>query len=141
MEEKLRQYLAKNKINYETHFHSPVFTVAESKKLRLRIEGVTETKNLFVKNPPLKWRACRVLEHPENQLRREGSRSLKDETPEFFLICMYAHKRLDLSGLKNKLKAKKHLTFATTEELRVHLKVSPGSVSIFSMINANEVTL
>ena len=66
---------------------------------------------------------------------------LKDEGNKFFLVCMDAFKRLDLKILKEKLNAQKKLTFASSEELKKHLNLSPGSVSILGMIYSKYVVL
>ncbi len=66
---------------------------------------------------------------------------LKDEANNFYLICMYANKRLDLKLLKKKLKARDKLSLASPEQLKEHLNLTPGSVSIFGMIHAKNVSL
>jgi Ala-tRNA(Pro) deacylase len=112
MDEVLKKFLDANHVEYQTHLHPPVFTVEESKKLK-KIPGVLDSKNLF----------------------------LKDEAGNFYLVCMYAHEKLNLKNLKEKIHAVKKLTFCSSEELKQHLNVSPGSVSIFSMIYAKDVML
>src|SRR3989338_133715 len=113
MDKNLEEYLKKHEIAYKTHNHPPVFTVEEHHKLQIKTPGVLHTKNLF----------------------------LKDENKKFFLVCMYADKRLNLKSLKEKLNAKKKLTFGSPEELKEHLNSTPGSVSLFGMIYAKNVTL
>ncbi len=113
MDQTLKTYLANHGIKYKTHSHQPIFTVAQSLESNAEIPGVFHTKNLF----------------------------LKDEAGSFYLVCMYAHKKLNLKDLKNKLKAKKKIQFASQEELKAQLNVSPGSVSIFSAIYAKKITL
>ena len=113
MDKNLLSFLENHKIKYKIHLHPPVFTVAESKKLNAEIPGVFHTKNLF----------------------------LKDEANNFFLVCMDAHKMLDLKSLKDKINALKKLRFASEQELRENLNVSPGSVSIFAMIYSKNVSL
>lgn len=113
MDKYLLEYLNKHKINYKIHKHSAVFTVEQSKSLKAEILGVFHTKNLF----------------------------LKDEANNFYLICMNAHKRLDLKNLKQQLNAKKKLYFASEKELKENLNLTPGSVSIFGMIYARNVFL
>ena len=113
MDKNLKIYFEKYGISYKVHNHPPVFKVAESLKLKGEISEVLHTKNLF----------------------------LKDEKNNFYLVCLYAHKRLNLKFLKEKLQAAKKLEFASEKELKEHLNVSPGSVSIFSMIYAKNITL
>lgn len=109
MDSKLKHYLEKHNIQYKIHEHPAVFTVAEHSKLIEKIpEKVMHTKTLF----------------------------LKDENNNFYLIGMYAHKRLDLKKLKEKLYINKKICFASPEQLKEKLNLTPGSVSIFGMINA-----
>ncbi len=113
MDKNLLAYLDNRGIKYKIHSHPAVFTVAESRALNAEIPGTFHTKNLF----------------------------LKDEANNFFLVCMDARQRADLKYLKEKLQAKKKLYFASEFELKEHLKVTPGSVSIFSMVYAKKTTL
>ncbi len=111
MDKALKDYLEKNKISYVVHNHPAVFTVEESRSLKKEIPGL-HTKNLF----------------------------LKDDKSRFYLVCMPAEKRLDIKLLRKYLQVNK-LHFASPEELRSHLNLAPGSVSIFGMINAKSVKL
>src|SRR3989344_3184998 len=113
MGKQLEKYLKKYDIKYKIHEHPAVFTVEESKRVIKSMPDVLHTKNLF----------------------------LKDEGNKFFLVCMDAFKRLDLKILKEKLNAQKKLTFASSEELKKHLNLSPGSVSILGMIYSKYVVL
>ena len=112
MDKLLENYLGKHNIKYKPHEHPPIFTVEESKKLK-QLPGVTPTKNLF----------------------------LRDEAHNLYLVCMYAYKKPDLKNLKEKINAVKKLTFASSVELKEHLNLTPGSVSIFGMIHAKNVKL
>jgi Ala-tRNA(Pro) deacylase len=113
MDPKLITYLKKHNIKYTLHKHLPVFTVAQNTSLKHNISDALHTKNLFLK----------------------GTKS------HFFLVSMYANKKLNLKKLKESINAVKKLSFATHLELEEHLKVKPGSVSIFSMIHAKSVEL
>jgi len=113
VEQTLKTYLEKCSIAYTEHKHPAVFTVEESMKLKEQLPNILHTKNLF----------------------------LKDENKKFFLVSMFAHKRLDLKSLAKKLHAKKKLSFASAEQLKEKLNLTPGSVSIFGMIHATEVYL
>ena len=108
MHKKLLSFLQKNKINFYEHKHPAVFTVKESKKIKNDIPGL-HCKCLF----------------------------LKDEKNEFYLIGMSAEKRLDTKKLRKYLKVRK-LHFANESDLLEMLKLKPGSVSIFGMINCTK---
>lgn len=115
MDANLKAYFEKQNIEYKIHEHQAVFTVAEHSKLIDKMPNILHTKTLF----------------------------LKDEGNNFYLVGMYAYKRLDLKDLKKKLNAKKKLSFASPEQLKEKLNLIPGSVSIFGMIYAkpNSVSL
>ena len=78
MEKKLKQYLEKYNIEYKVHEHQAVFTVEESKRIKMNYNGM-HTKSLF----------------------------LKSEEGNFYLVCMSAEKRLNLKFLRKYLKTKK----------------------------------
>lgn len=105
MDKKLKDYLDKNEIKYKLHKHIAVFRVIESKKIDEKIPGL-HCKTLF----------------------------LKDNNENFYLVGMPAEKRLNTKQLRKHLGVRK-LYFASSEELLEKLKVVPGSVSIFGMIN------
>ena len=111
MDQNLKQYLRKHNIQYKFHEHPAVFTVEESKILKKDIPGL-HTKSLF----------------------------LKDDKARFYLVCMLADKRLDIKSLRKSLSLQK-LHFASPEELKSELNLTPGSVSIFGMIYAKSTKL
>jgi Ala-tRNA(Pro) deacylase len=111
MDSTLKQYLETNNIKYKLHKHPAVFTVEEHKNAKLPIPGM-HTKSLF----------------------------LKDTNNKFYLICMPGEKRLDIKFLKTRFSAKK-FEFCSPEELLQELHVTPGSVSIFTMIYAKKTIL
>lgn len=111
MDQNLKLHLEKHNIEYKIYNHPPVFTVAQSKSIKIQIPGI-HTKCLF----------------------------LKDENKQFYLICLPGEKRLNTKELKHKLNIKE-LNFANQEELKQHLNIIPGSVSLFCMIYANKVFL
>lgn len=111
MDNQLKKYLEEREIKYKIHYHPAVFTVSESKKLKQFYTG-KHTKSLF----------------------------LKDENERFYLVSMEAEKRLDIKKLKSYLKVK-DLQFGSPEELKNHLNITPGSVSIFNLIYSNSVLL
>ena len=106
MDERLKQYFEKNKIEYTLYSHPAVFTVEESNKIGMPYKGL-HTKSLF----------------------------LRDENKNYYLVSMESDKRLDIKYLQLFLKVKK-LKFASPLELKEILKISPGSVSVFCIINA-----
>jgi Ala-tRNA(Pro) deacylase len=105
MDRKLIEYFEKNGIEYEEFEHPAVFTVEESQELKKEIPGL-HCKCLF----------------------------LKTDKREFYLIGMPANKRLDIKGLRKKLRVRK-LHFGSEEELFDKLGLKPGSVSIFGLVN------
>lgn len=111
MDQNLKSYLEKHHIAYQVYEHPAVFTVAESKSIKIQIPGI-HTKCLF----------------------------LKDENGQFYLIALPAEKRLNTKELKQKLNIKE-LKFANQVELKQHLNITPGSVSLFCMIYAKKVFL
>jgi len=111
MDPKLESYLKKYNINYVKYDHPAVFTVQESNNVNLNLKCL-HAKSLF----------------------------LKDEKGRFYLVCMEANKRLDMKFLQKHLNVSK-LRFASPEELKKELKLTPGSVSIFGMIYPQNVKL
>ena len=111
MDKKLEEHLGSNKVSYKLHEHPAVFTVAESRKIIMK-KDYFHTKSLF----------------------------LRDDKNNYYLVCMPADKRLDISFLRKHLNLEK-LYFASPVELKQELNLSPGSVSIFGMINAKNTIL
>lgn len=109
MDEVLKKYLEKFNICYKIHEHPATFTVAESLKIDKNIPGL-HCKTLF----------------------------LKDEKNHFYLIGLRATKRLDIKNLQNNLQVKK-LKFSSEEELYSNLKIKPGNVSIFNLMNSQNL--
>jgi Ala-tRNA(Pro) deacylase len=101
-------------IKYEIFDHPAVFTVEEARKIK--IDGdFGESKNLFLRN-------------------KKGDKH--------YLVVMGAFKPLDLKKL-GEIIGEKNLSFASPDRLLKHLKLTPGSVSPFGLINDTnkEVTL
>ena len=111
MEKLLEKYLNEHKIAYIKHLHPAVFTVVESNSVIKNFHGV-RAKNLF----------------------------LKDDSKNFYLVCLPVDKRLNMKQLQIYLGVPK-LHFGSPEELKSELNVTPGSVSIFCMIYSNSVCL
>ncbi len=110
MNSALEAYFKTHDIQYQEYKHKAVFTVEESRELKKKIPCLS-AKCLF----------------------------LKSDNGNFYLVAMGAEKRLDIKSLQKKLEVKK-IRFASVEELKSELDLTPGSVSIFGMINSNSVT-
>lgn len=96
-----------------THDHAPIFTVAEGVDIKARLPGA-HTKNLF----------------------------LKDKSGALFLISAVADTQIAINKLHPVLGCKR-LSFGKAELLWEKLGVTPGSVTVFSVMNdhAGDVTL
>ncbi|MEN5081768.1 prolyl-tRNA synthetase associated domain-containing protein [Bosea sp. TWI1241] len=94
--------------------HVAVFTVAESKTLRIALPG-HHTKNLF----------------------------LKDKKGRLFLVSALESTAIDLKRLHEALGASGRLSFGSAELLMATLGVTPGSVTAFAVANdrAGAVTM
>ena len=99
-------FLDQHDIAYTVYHHPAVFTVEEGKKQKIHIPGA-HTKNLFLRN--------------------------KEKT-RFFLYSLLAEKRADLKQLAKRLNTSR-LSFARPEYLWQYLKLKPGSVSPFGLLN------
>jgi Ala-tRNA(Pro) deacylase len=93
-------------INYINHVHQAVFTCEESAAVETAIKG-TRSKNLFIKGRT---------------------------TGKYYLVVLECAKRADLKKIQEILGEKK-ISFASPEELYQYLKLTPGSVSPFGLIN------
>lgn len=92
-------------IDHKTHDHMPVFTVEDSAAIKADIPG-GHSKNLF----------------------------LKDKAGAFFLICAQSDTPIKINRLHPILKCKR-LSFGKPDALLETLGVTPGSVTLFSIIN------
>lgn len=92
-------------INHATRDHAPIFTVEESAAIKADMAG-GHTKNLF----------------------------LKDKAGSFFLICAQSDTPIKINKLHPVLGCKR-LSFGKPEALLEKLGVTPGSVTLFSVIN------
>lgn len=99
--------LAELGIDQVTHWHAPVFTVEQTKALRIHetIPGA-HVKNLF----------------------------LKDKQGAFRLVTMLEHRRVPVGALARALGVPR-MSFASAEELVATLGVIPGAVTPFALIN------
>ena len=100
-------------IDHETHEHTPIFTVEEGLEIKALLPG-GHTKNLF----------------------------LKDKSGLLFLICALGITQIPVNRLHKQLGCKR-LSFGKADLMLTHLGVTPGSVTLFSVINdkAAAVTL
>ncbi len=101
--------LDQQNIKYEKYDHPAVFTVAESKNLHLEIPGA-HTKNLFLRNK---------------------------KKINYYLVTVLAEKQVDLKKLTKDL-GEDRLSFGSPEDLKKYLGLTPGSVSVFGLINNKE---
>jgi Ala-tRNA(Pro) deacylase len=101
----LIELLKKENCNITVHQHDALFTVEDSKKLRGKIDGA-HSKNLFLKNKKNKF---------------------------FLLTCEEADK-VDLKRVSKSL-GLGNISFAKEEYLDQYLKIKPGSVSPFALLN------
>ncbi len=92
-------------IAHTTHRHRPVFTVEEGLDLKAQMPG-GHTKNLF----------------------------LKDKRGALFLLSAIADTKIDLNAV-SKLLGVGRFSFGAAELLERHLGVTPGSVTVFAVIN------
>ena len=103
----LIELLKKEKYEIKVHQHVPLFNVEDSKKLRGKINGA-HSKNLFLKN----------------------------KKNEFFLLSCQEADKINLKKI-SKLLELGSVSFAKQEYLEQYLKIKPGSVSPFALLNDN----
>tara|TARA_B100001059_G_scaffold205311_1_gene215281 strand:- start:314 stop:832 length:519 start_codon:yes stop_codon:yes gene_type:complete len=101
----LIEHLKKGKYEIKVHQHDALFTVDDSKKLRGKIDGA-HSKNLFLKN----------------------------KKNEFFLLSCEEEYKIDLKKISKSLKLG-NISFAKQEYLEQLLKIKPGSISPFALLN------
>ena len=93
------------KYEIKVHEHDELFTVEDSQKLRGRINGA-HSKNLFLKN----------------------------KKNEFFLLSCEETDKIDLKKISKSLMLG-NISFAKEKHLDRYLKIKPGSVSPFALLN------
>jgi len=100
-------------IAYTTTKHRPVFTVEEGADLKAAMPG-GHSKNLF----------------------------LKDKKGVFFLLSALGDTQIDLNAVSKRIGAAR-FSFGNAELLMQHLGITPGSVTLFALINdpGRKVTL
>lgn len=106
IEDALLPVFAQLELDYEMVEHPPVYTIEEALALVPPIDGV-KTKNVFIRDG-------------------KGARH--------FLVVVPHDKRLDLTALAGVLRTSK-LSMGSAERLQKRLGVTPGAVSVFSLVN------
>jgi Ala-tRNA(Pro) deacylase len=91
--------------DHATTDHAAVFRVGEGEEIKHRIPGA-HTKNLF----------------------------LKDAKGQIWLVCALGETRIDLKRLPDTIGAAR-LSFGSAELMEAALGVTPGSVTLFALIN------
>ena len=109
--QELFDYLDKLNISHTTYEHAPIFTVEEGADIKAAMPG-GHTKNLF----------------------------LKDKAGQFFLICALGGTPIRINKLHPVLGCKR-LSFGKPEPLLEHLGMTPGSVTLFSLLNDTQANV
>jgi Ala-tRNA(Pro) deacylase len=104
--EELFAFLEGLGIRTTTRTHEPLFTVADSQRLRGEIPGA-HTKNLF----------------------------LKDKKNNYFLLTVEEEASVDLKSVHQSIGAASRVSFGKPEALMELLGVAPGAVTVFGAIN------
>jgi Ala-tRNA(Pro) deacylase len=93
-------------IAHTTHQHRPIFTVEEGADLKAQLPG-GHSKNLF----------------------------LKDKKGRLFLLSALGSTKIDLNAVSKLLGVSGRFSFGNADLLMQHLGVTPGSVTLFALIN------
>jgi Ala-tRNA(Pro) deacylase len=104
--EELFAFLEELGIRVTTKVHEPLFTVADSQRLRGEIPGA-HTKNLFV----------------------------KDKKDNYFLLTVDEEAQVDLKSVHQMIGAAGRVSFGRPDALMELLGVAPGAVTVFGAIN------
>ena len=102
----VKAFLEDHQLEYEWHEHEAVHTVEQAKATRSAIKGL-HCKNLFLRN-------------------QKGNRH--------FLAIFPADLPVDMKTLAPLLGIKR-ISFASAQRMEKYLKLSPGSVSVFGLLN------
>lgn len=109
IEKSVYETLKKLNIEYERHEHPAVYTCDEAAVYTGNLKGV-HTKNLFLRN-------------------KKGDKH--------FLVVMKEDKTLNVKEFGDKI-SEKSLSFASPERMMKYLCLTPGSVTVFGIINDAE---
>ena len=107
-EEKVYQTLADLEISYKKYKHPPVFTIEEANEHWQDVEGM-HCKNIFIRD-------------------KKGR--------QHYLLIVPFSKQVNMKGLNEKFNNR--FSFASPERLEKWLKLTPGSVSAFGLINDDQ---
>ncbi len=107
--QELHEYLRNLAISVTTVEHPPLYTVADSQKLRGEIPG-GHTKNLF----------------------------LKDKKDNYFLVTVEEDAVVDLKSIHHIIGAASRVSFGKSEMLMEYLGVIPGAVTVFGAVNDSD---
>jgi Ala-tRNA(Pro) deacylase len=102
----LKQVLSNLEINYRAFTHPAVYSTADVVLLPEKLPGI-DTKNLFLRD---------------------------EKRTRYILVCVRAETRVNLKELGRSL-GMKGLTFASADDLREMLGLTPGAVCLFGLIN------
>jgi Ala-tRNA(Pro) deacylase len=108
MDAQLDHFFKEHSIHYQIYHHPAIFHVHEGIGLKKEIPGL-HCKTLF----------------------------LKDERNHFYLLGMRATERLDTKKIRKQFGIKK-IQFASPEELKHEIGLTPGSVSIFGIVHTHD---
>lgn len=108
----LIQLLKELQIDHETVDHAPIFTVEEGRDHKTAMAG-GHTKNLF----------------------------LKDKKKNIYLVSAWCETQIDLVALSKLIGARGRFSFASPEAMVEILKVTPGSVTPFALMNDRETAI
>jgi Ala-tRNA(Pro) deacylase len=97
-------------VAHTTHPHRPIFTVEEGADLKAQLPG-GHSKNLF----------------------------LKDKKGRLFLLSALGSTKIDLNAVSKLLGVSGRFSFGNAELLMQHLGITPGSVTLFALINDPEL--
>ena len=99
-------YLDQHQINYEKIDHPAVFNMADLANLHLP-HPEADAKNLFIRD---------------------------DQKKHYYLLTVKGNKKVNLQQFRQKFGTRR-LTFASPEDLKKFLQVTPGSVTPLSLLN------
>ena len=100
------RYLDQHQINYEKIDHPAVFNMADLANLHLP-HPEADAKNLFIRD---------------------------DQKKHYYLLTVKGNKKVNLQQFRQKFGTRR-LTFASPEDLKKFLQVTPGSVTPLALLN------
>lgn len=105
-EQKVFTFLEQNGISFKNYSHAPAFTCEQMDQISVGLPTFGHCKNLF----------------------------LKDRKKRYYLLVARYQTKIDLKSLAKELEAPE-LRFARPDELEAMLGVTPGSVTLFALLN------